>query len=256
MDPSTRQTRPLSPEVLSQLRRWSTPTVFNGWEQFTHHDAAADAFNVEDVRDFMPDIGPMVGYAVTAVVRVSDSSRRATNGQAWAEFRRHVAAQPGPKIVVVQDLDKPRVVGSIWGEVSATIYRGLGCVGTITDGGIRDVTEMTAVGFKALARRLCVGHGHGALIEWGRDVTVFGRTIRPGQLIHADQHGFLAIPHGDEEQLLEAAAFMDGNEAKILSAGQTAVHALIDEHLAQIDRAIASFGNECAARFCRTGEQR
>ena len=45
---------------------------------------------------------------------------------------------PGPKIVVVQDLDKPRVIGSFWGEVNSNIHRALGCVGTITDGAIRD----------------------------------------------------------------------------------------------------------------------
>ena len=60
---------------------------------------------------------------------------------------------PGPKIVVIQDLDKPEVLGSFWGEVNASVHRALGCVGTITDGAIRDVDEMTAAGFKAIARR-------------------------------------------------------------------------------------------------------
>src|SRR2546428_4440899 len=111
--------------------------------------------------------------------------------------RRYAAAVPGPKIVVVQDLDKPRVIGSLWGEVSSNTHRALGCVGTITDGAIRDLDEMTNAGFKALARRLCVGHAWVWPVRWDCPVEVFGQQVAPGQLIHADQHGVLAIPAGD-----------------------------------------------------------
>jgi len=109
---------------------------------------------------------------------------------AWAEYRRYVAAAPGPKIVVIQDLDKPRTVGAFWGEVNSNVHRALGCVGTITDGGIRDVDEMTNAGFKAIARRLCVGNAFSAPVKWGVAVEVFGCRVEPGQLIHADKHGF------------------------------------------------------------------
>ena len=78
----------------------------------------------------------------------------------WSDYRRHIASVAGPKIVVVQDLDKPRTVGAFWGEVNANNYRALGCVGTIIDGGIRDLDEMNNAGFKALARWLSVGHAY------------------------------------------------------------------------------------------------
>ena len=32
----------LSYAELLQLKRWNTPTIYNGWEQITRHDAAAD----------------------------------------------------------------------------------------------------------------------------------------------------------------------------------------------------------------------
>ena len=64
---------------------------------------------------------------------------------------------PGPKIVCVQDLDNPRVIGSFWGEVNSNMQQALGCLGTLVDGAIRDLYEMTHAGFKALARRLCAG---------------------------------------------------------------------------------------------------
>ena len=71
-----------------------------------------------------------------------------------------------------------------------------------------------AAHFKALARRLCVGHAHVHPVRWNCPVEVFGRVIRPGQLIHADKHGFLAVPPEDEAGLLEATRFMDANECE------------------------------------------
>ena len=201
----------LSHADLLQLKRWNTPTIYNGWEQITRHDRTRDAINLEETRDFMPQMGPMVGYAVTVVVEPSNPAHK-QNASANADYRRYLASAPGPKIVVVQDLDKPRVIGSFWGEVNANTHRALGCVGTITDGAIRDVDEMTNAGFKALARRFCVGHAWVTPVRWGCPVEVFGQRIEPGQLIHADKHGFLAVPKEDEAKLLEAARFMDANE--------------------------------------------
>ena len=159
--------QPLTHAELLQLKRWNTPTIYNGWEQITRHNPAAVGFNVEETRDFMPQMGPMVGYAVTVVCEPSNAEHRRQRPSAWGEYRRYVATVPGPKIVVVQDLDKPRVIGSFWGEVNANTHRALGCVGTIVDGAIRDLDEMTNAGFKALAQRLCVGHAHVIPVRWG-----------------------------------------------------------------------------------------
>lgn len=168
---------PLPHSDLLQLKRWNTPTIYNGWEQLTKHNAARDAFNLEETRDFMPQMGPMVGYAVTVVIEPSNATHK-QNANAWADYRRYVASVPGPKIVVVQDLDKLNVIGAFWGEVNSNVHKALGCVGTITDGGIRDLDEMNNAGFKALARRLCVGHAHSTPVRWNCSVEVFGSTLR------------------------------------------------------------------------------
>ena len=248
-DSSTR----LSNAALLELRRWNTPTIYNGWEQITAHDVADTGFNLEETRDFMPQMGPMIGYAVTLVVEPSDPAHQ--RPEAWQAYRRYVAQQPGPKIVVVQDLDKPRVVGSFWGEVNAGVHRALGCVGTITDGAVRDLDEMTAAGFKALARRLCVGHAHVCPVRWDCEVEVFGRKVQPGQLIHADKHGFLAVPPEDEAPLLDASRFMDTNECRtVIAAARSADGKTADEILAALDEAATAFGRASAERFGRRGE--
>src|SRR4051812_47077922 len=236
--------RPALPHsALLELKRWNTPTIYNGWEQATRHNSATDAFNLEETHDFMPQMGPMVGYALTVTCEPSNGEHPKTNPKRWSEYRRYVAKFPGPKIVVVQDLDKPRAVGAFWGEVNSNIHRSLGCVGTIIDGAIRDVDEMTNAGFKAIARRMCVGHAFSCPVEWDVEVEVFGRKIQPGQLIHADKHGFLAIPAGDEKKLLEAARFMDANECQtLIPAARGGAGKSLRTICAEFDAAAAQFG--------------
>ncbi len=240
---------------LLQLKRWNTPTIYNGWEQLTKRDPAADAFNIEETRDFMPQMGPMVGYAVTVVIEPSNKKHREANPNGWAEYRRYIASVPGPKIVVVQDLDKPRVIGSLWGEVSSNMHRSLGCVGTIVDGAIRDVDEMTNAGFKALARRLCVGHAHVSPVRFNCEVEVFGRKVSPGDLIHADKHGFLVIAPEEQANLLDAARFMDSNECNtVIPAARDTAGKSSEQVLANLDNAVAQFSRNVKAKFKRDGE--
>jgi len=239
---------------LLKLKRWNTPTIYNGWEQITKHNTARDAFNLEETQDFMPQMGPMVGYAVTVVIEPSNRNHKEKQN-AWSAYRRYVASQPGPKIVVIQDLDKPEVIGSFWGEVNSNAHRALGCVGTITDGSIRDLDEMTNAGFKAVARRLCVGHAHVIPIRWDCEVEVFGTVINPGQLVHADKHGFLAVPKADEAKLLEAAIFMDTNEINhVIRAARETMGKSSDEITEALDRASEAFSRDLREKFGKHGE--
>jgi len=240
---------------LLKLKRWNTPTIYNGWEQITKHDITKGIFNIEETRDFMPQMGPMVGYAVTLVIEPSNKAHTESNPNARNEYRKYIASIPGPKIVVVQDLDKPNVIGSFWGEVNSNIHRSLGCIGTITDGAVRDVDEMTNAGFKAIARRFCVGHAHSIPVRWGCEVEVFGCKIKPGQLIHADKHGFMVIPQEDELKLVEASSFMDTNECNtVISASRTTVGKSIEEVLSAMNEASKAFGAAAKAKYKNKGE--
>jgi regulator of RNase E activity RraA len=240
---------------LLELKRWNTPTIYNGWEQITRRDIARECFNLEVCHDFMPQMGPMVGYAVTVVIEPGNPQHVKTSCKAWSEYRRYVAAAQSPKIVVIQDLDKPVAFGSFWGEVNSNVHRALGCVGTITDGTIRDVDEMCNAGFKAIARQLCVGHAHAIPVRWDCDVTVFGCRIQPGQLIHADKHGFLAIPGSDLGRLLEAARFMDSNECKtLINAARNSQGKTTQEILEAIDQASREFNQNTREKYGEKGE--
>ncbi|MBT3470320.1 MAG: RraA family protein [Opitutae bacterium] len=245
----------LSHTELLQLKRWNTPTLYNGWEQITSNDRTDGFTNREETKDFMPQMGPMIGYAMTVVIQPGNPDHSTSNPNAWNEYREYLASLPGPKIVVAQDLDKPEVIGSFWGEVNANICRTLGCVGTITDGAVRDLDEMTNAGIKALAKRLCVGHAYSHPVRWNCEVEVFGNQVKPGQLIHADKHGFMIIPEEDQAQLLDASIFMDKNECDTLIAAARAAEGLtMKETLKSIRQANKAFNQAAEDKFGRKGE--
>jgi len=245
----------LSHGELLELKRWNTPSVYNGWEQITNRNSNKDCFNLEETHDFMPHMGPMVGYAVTLQIEPSNPTHKERGAAAWSEYRKYVSESPGPKIVVVQDLDKPMVYGSFWGEVNANFHKILGCVGVIVDGAIRDLDEMNNAGYKALARRLCVGHASSIPVRWNCEVEVFGRKVMPGQLIHADKHGFMVIPEEDERGLLDAVRFMDSNECNTMIAAARSSHGKpMDEVLKSLDQSMQNFGENAKQKFSKKGE--
>ncbi len=247
--------RRISTAEMLELRRWNTPTVYNGWEQITSQNPGEDAFNLEPTVDYMPQMGAMTGRAITVVCEPSNPVHKQQNAGAWSEYRRYVASLEGPKVVVVQDLDKPRTMGAFWGEVNSSLHRALGCVGTITDGAIRDVDEMTNAGFKALARRMCVGHAYSCPVRWNCAVEVFGRRVEPGQLLHADKHGFMVIRAEDEDRLLEASRYLDSQECQtVIAAALDSAGLTMEQKLEKFDEAARHYVRGVKEKFKRSGE--
>ncbi len=245
----------LPEEQIASLRRWNTPTIYNGWEAMTKETDRTITVNAEETVDFMPEAGAMVGYAATVVIEPSNPEHHKRSQELWSEYRAYIGSLEGPTVVVVQDLDKPQVWGSLWGEVAAGIHRALGCVGAIVDGGVRDLEDMRAAGFKTLAQRLCVGHAWATPVRWGGEVEVFGTVIRPGQLIHADHHGFIAIPENDVPGILEAAEFMDRNECRtVIPAGRNVAGLSRSEILENMDRAVVEFSQNAISQYGSSGE--
>jgi regulator of RNase E activity RraA len=86
-------------------------------------------------------------------------------------------------------------------------------------------------------------------------VEAFGRKIKPGQLIHADKHGFMVIPEEDEPKLLEAARFMDSNECNtVIPACRYSYGKPLQEISDEFGAAAKKFGENVKAKFKGQGE--
>jgi regulator of RNase E activity RraA len=205
---------PLAPHLLEELRRYNSPTISNAIEIFNVRPRHL-GFLPHQVRCLLPDLGPIVGYAVTSQTRASHTTE-AAGPDLTADYLRYVAAQPGPKIAVGQDLDDPPGLGAQFGEVNATIHQKLGCVGHITDGCPRDLDEVHALGFQLFGLNPCVSHAYVRLASFGQPVRLAGVEILPGDLIHADKHGVCIIPHAVASRLAEACREVERMERPLL----------------------------------------
>eukprot|EP00483_Globobulimina_turgida_P005692 UN05702 len=109
---------------------------------------------------------------------------------------------------------------------------------------------MTNAGFKGIARQLSVGHAWSWPVRWNCPVEVFGRKVNPGDLIHADKHGFLVIPKEDEAKLLEASTFMDRNECEtIIPASRGSMGLSFPEKIKRLNDGGARFGKNAKRKF-------
>jgi 4-hydroxy-4-methyl-2-oxoglutarate aldolase len=206
-------THPLSPKQLEALRRYNTPTISNAIETFNIRQRHL-GFLPHSIRCLSPDLGPIVGYAVTAQTMAAPPTEKGPD--LIADYFRYVAAAPGPKIAVGQDLDTPPGLGAQFGEVTAAIHKKLGCVGHVTDGCPRDLDEVHDLGFPLFGLNPCVSHAYVRLVDFGKPVRLAGVEIRPGDLIHADKHGVCIIPLEIAAKLTDACAEVERMEKPLL----------------------------------------
>jgi 4-hydroxy-4-methyl-2-oxoglutarate aldolase len=212
-------TEPLSEDELAALRRWPSPAIANAIETFRVRSRAAGFMGPEIVCRF-PQMEPIVGYAVTAKIRASIPPGDDPETVRRADWLRLIAAAPAPRIVVIQDMDQPPL-GSYWGEVNANVHRAMGCLGVITDGGVRDMDEVRRLGFQFLSKAVLVSHAYVHLVEIGGPVTVGGITVRTGDLLHADQHGAIHVPHEIARDVPAAAQAVEDRERAIIDFCQS-----------------------------------
>jgi regulator of RNase E activity RraA len=203
----------LTAEQIEALKRYNTPTISNAIEIFNIRERHL-GFLPHRIRGLFPDLGPMVGYAVTSQTRASLPTEKGQD--LTADYLRYVASQPGPMVAVGQDLDDPPGLGAQFGEINATIHKKLGCVGHITDGCPRDLDEVHALGFHLFGLNPCVSHAYVRLVDFGKPVQLAGVEIRPGDLIHADKHGVCIIPLDIADRLVDACAEVERMERPLL----------------------------------------
>jgi regulator of RNase E activity RraA len=206
-------------DPIQALRKISSPSVANGIETFNVRPRNQGCMSSE-IRALFPELGPLVGHAVTALIRAEPQPREGHRASTFAWWD-YVLSIPAPRVVVVHDLDDPRGQGAQWGEVQANIHRALGCAGVLTDGSVRDLEEVRALGFQFAAAHVSVSHAYVHMVDFGLPVKVGGLWVTPGDLIHCDQHGAVTIPAEIAGRLPEAVAKVEADERKIIGYCQS-----------------------------------
>jgi regulator of RNase E activity RraA len=201
------------------LRSIDTPTVCNLME-FVAPERRGSFYTVKHLFCPFPHLPPMVGFAKTVTMRARDKVGGPSYMAKRMDYLDYVAAAPQPGIAVIEDLDDPAGYGAFWGEVQSNIHKALGCLGTITNGSIRDIPQI-AEGFQMLAGSLSPSHAFVHVEDFGIPVTIHGMAVKSGDLIHADQHGAIVVPVDTIDGMKDAADKLAATEAKIIAAAKS-----------------------------------
>jgi 4-hydroxy-4-methyl-2-oxoglutarate aldolase len=184
----------LTPQQLDELRAIDSPTIANAIEEFKVRPRV-NGYAGATLRCLIPGLGTMLGYAVTCK---GDSTTEGKQRREHTELYRAInAVQPLPAVVVIGDDGDPgRLDLSCHaGEMMATTMKRVGAVGLVTDGGLRDIKEVTALeGFHYFGRGLVVAHGQPCIYDVGATVTICGMEVHPGDLLHGDENGITVVP--------------------------------------------------------------
>jgi regulator of RNase E activity RraA len=211
----------LTQRDLDALAEFDTPTICNALE-LVAPERRALGFNRRPLVSPFPNLKPVVAYARTATIRSREPQQRnAADARALRlAYYEYIGKAPLPSLAVIQDIDGPDAgLGAFWGEVQTNVHKALGCIGTVTDGSVRDIDQM-APGFFVLAGSIMPSHAHVHLADFGGTVSVAGMIVSSNDLIHADRHGAVVVPHAVVSRVPEAATLIARREKVLLDAAK------------------------------------
>jgi regulator of RNase E activity RraA len=202
------------------LRAVDTPSIANAIEVVLGK-RQGDGFTRKTVLAADPSLKPICGYARTAKIKAAvptteDAEVIATRRMAYYEY---MANSPENSVVVIEDLDYPDCVGAYWGEVNTAVHKGFGLEGTLTNGVMRDLDAM-ATDYQVIAGSIGPSHAFVRIKEIDTPVSLFGLTIQPGDMVHADKHGAVVIPQAAQSGMVEAIKKMIEREKIVLDAAK------------------------------------
>ena len=191
----------LTEHQLEELRNFDTPTISNAIERFEIRPFTA-GFTGPEIKCILPCDKPIIGYVCTAKISAVKPPSREQQEMLTAYYET-IKQMYKPTLAVLEDID-PSPIGSFWGEVQASIHKALGCIGVVTNGGVRDLDEVHKLGFKYFASCVLVSHAYVHIEDFDCPVNIGGLTVRPGYLLHADKHGVIMIPEEIAPEVAEA----------------------------------------------------
>jgi 4-hydroxy-4-methyl-2-oxoglutarate aldolase len=210
----------LTDQQLAFLNSVDSPTIANAIERFKVRPLT-DGFIGGAVQCTFPELGPMVGRALTVTMRnpVDRTASREGYWRMWEELE----AMAGPVVLMIADESGAPQRVAYAGEIMSRLARRLGAVGMVTDGALRDLAEVRALGFHYFMRYPVVSHANFEIATVGEPIDLDGQRVQTGDLVHGDANGIVLIPWEILAELPDAVekvrtaeagdmAYIDGDE--------------------------------------------
>ena len=207
-------------KLLKITSKYDTPTMCNAMDVILGTRTAI-GFTRNSVVAAQTSSKPIVGFAKTAKIRALSpplKSQKEINDIRMQYYEYIVKDEKNP-VVVIEDTDYPNCIGAFWGELNVAVHKGLKIKGTVTNGLLRDL-GMLDTGYQVIAGGVGPSHAYVHLTELDTPVNILGLEIKPGDFIHADQHGAMTVPSKYLDALPQALDLVIRREVPILKAAR------------------------------------
>jgi regulator of RNase E activity RraA len=211
-------------ELFAGLREIDSPTITNVVATYPKNPLCLGLYNPwtenwytdTSIRCIYPEMGPVVGYAVTCVYGLPDPNY--SGRVSFMDVVDALDASPKPTILVIQQKWPPEIFNKagLAGEIMATSMQAVGCVGLVSNGPSRDIDAIRRMNFQLLLGGVSAGHGEMAVQAVNIPVSVGGMDVAPGEIIHMDENGAVKFPANKLEAVLTNAKAMLDEEAERL----------------------------------------
>jgi regulator of RNase E activity RraA len=218
--------------MIEELRQFDTPSITNVVATYPGAATCLSLYNPwtenwytdQTLRCMYPELGPLVGYAVTCVYGLPDPN---FNRLSFADVLDVMDAMPKPTVLVLQQKFPPALAGKVGlaGGNMVSAMKAIGCVGLISNGPSRDVDEVRPMKFQYMLTGITPGHGAQAVQAINVPVSVCGMDVAPGELIHMDENGAVKFPADKLEAVLINARKLREEETERIGKLQKATSA-------------------------------
>ena len=189
------------PEMLEKLRGFDTPSITNVVATYPSNPLClglyepwrSNWYTDQSLRCIYPELGRLVGYAVTVVYSLPDPN---FNRLTMRDLVEALGKSKKPSIIVIKQDFPPEIlpkVGLCGGQMT-TMFKACGAVGVVTNGPSRDVDEIRPLKFQYLMSGVTPGHGDLSISAVNVPVSVAGMDVAPGEIIHMDENGACKFP--------------------------------------------------------------
>lgn len=209
LEPPTPDTTPqgLTPRLREKLER--VPVA--GLSQQLRK-RGLDNVTIDGVRPLHPS-QKLVGTAKTLRFVPGREDLFASHGGGYNAQKRTFDAVGEGEVIVIEA--RGEAGSGTLGDVLAIRAQARGAAGIVTDGGVRDVDAVAAVGIPVYtvgAHPAVLGRKH---VPWDHDVTIAcgGTTVQPGDVIVGDADGVIVIPPALAEEVADAALAQEVEDA-------------------------------------------
>ena len=181
----------MTDQQIAFLKSVDSPTIANAIERFKVRPLT-DGFIGGPVQCSFPELGPMVGRALTVTMR--NPGDRAASREGYWRMWEELDAMTGPVVLMIADESGAPQRVAYAGEIMSRLALRLGAVGMVTDGALRDLAEVRALGFHYFMRYPVVSHANFEIATVGEPIDLDGQRVVTGDLVHGDANGIVLIP--------------------------------------------------------------